>query len=106
MALAVVAHESYHVLGYWNEAQVECYGMQSIWFVANKLGASVDESQALAALYATQMYPQRRTRRRSTGRRSAATAASSTCGPRSRVGLARKKGPGPVTEDARARHVL
>ena len=35
--------------------------MQSIWFVANKLGASIDESQALASLYATQMYPQRRT---------------------------------------------
>jgi hypothetical protein len=61
MALAVVAHESYHLLGYTNEAQVECYGMQSIWFVASKLGASVDESQALASLYATRMYPQRRT---------------------------------------------
>jgi|SRR6266481_2004260 len=61
MALAVVAHESYHLLGYSNEAQVECYGMQSIWFVANKLGASVDESQVLAQLYATRMYPQRRT---------------------------------------------
>ena len=61
MALAVVAHESYHVLGYSNEAQVECYGMQSIWFVANKLGAPVAEAQALASLYATRMYPTRRT---------------------------------------------
>ena len=61
MALAVVAHESYHILGYSNEAQVECYGMQSIWFVANKLGASVVQSQALATLYATRMYPTRRT---------------------------------------------
>jgi hypothetical protein len=61
MALAVVAHESYHLLGYTNEAQVECYGMQSIWFVASKLGGSVGESQALASLYATQMYPERRT---------------------------------------------
>jgi hypothetical protein len=61
MALAVVAHESYHILGYANEAQVECYGMQSIWYVANKLGASVAESQALGALYATRMYPNRRT---------------------------------------------
>jgi hypothetical protein len=60
MALAVVAHESYHLLGYTNEAQVECYGMQSIWFVASKLGGSVAESQALASLYATQMYPERR----------------------------------------------
>ena len=59
-ALAVVAHESYHLLGYSNEAQVECYGMQSIWFVANKLGASVAEAQAIASLYATQMYPPRR----------------------------------------------
>ena len=61
MALAVVAHESYHLLGYSNEAQVECYGLQSIWLVANKLGASIDESQALASLYATRMYPLRRT---------------------------------------------
>jgi hypothetical protein len=61
MALAVVAHESYHVLGYSNEAQVECYGMQSIWYVANKLGASVAEAQALGSLYATRMYPNRRT---------------------------------------------
>ena len=60
MALAVVAHESYHVLGYSNEAQVECYGMQSIWYVANKLGASVAEAQALGSLYATRMYPNRR----------------------------------------------
>ena len=61
MALAVVAHESYHILGYSNEAQVECYGMQSIWFVAAKLGATVPEAQALASLYATKMYPLRRT---------------------------------------------
>jgi hypothetical protein len=59
-ALQTVAHESYHLLGYTNEAQVECYGMQSLWFVANKLGASVAEAQAYARLYATQMYPLRR----------------------------------------------
>src|SRR3954447_19691409 len=62
MALAVVAHESYHVLVYSNEAQVECYGMQSIWFVANKLGAPVAEAQSLATLYAATMYPVRRTK--------------------------------------------
>lgn len=59
MALAIVAHESYHILGYRNEAQVECYGLQSIWFVASKLGASTAEAQALATLYATRMYPVR-----------------------------------------------
>ncbi|MGD0715766.1 MAG: hypothetical protein ABSB24_16495 [Gaiellaceae bacterium] len=61
LALATVSHESYHLLGYTNEAQVECYGMQSIWYVANKLGATVAESQAIASFYATQMYPVRRT---------------------------------------------
>ncbi len=61
MALAVVAHESYHLLGYANEAQVECYGMQSIWFVARRLRAPVGEAQALAAFYATEMYPLRQT---------------------------------------------
>jgi hypothetical protein len=60
-ALGTVSHESYHLLGYTNEAQVECYGMQSVWFVANKLGATVDESQAIAQFYATKMYPLRRT---------------------------------------------
>ena len=60
MALAVVSHESYHLLGYKNEAQVECYGLQSIWFVANKLGAPVAEAQEFGQLYATRMYPTRR----------------------------------------------
>ncbi|HZR94312.1 MAG TPA: hypothetical protein VFA56_01375 [Gaiellaceae bacterium] len=61
MALATVSHESYHLLGYHNEAQVECYGMQSIWFVASKLGAPLDLAQSLAQFYATRMYPLRRT---------------------------------------------
>ena len=58
-ALQTVAHESYHVLGYANEAQVDCYGMQSIWFVANSLGASLAEAQEYASFYATRLYPQR-----------------------------------------------
>ena len=61
IALAVVSHESYHILGWTNEAQVECYGMQSIWFVAKSLGATLDESQAIASFYATKIYPLRRT---------------------------------------------
>ena len=60
-ALQTVAHESYHLVGYTNEAQVDCYGMQSIWFVASRLGASVAEAQALAALFAQRIYPLRRT---------------------------------------------
>jgi hypothetical protein len=59
-ALQTVAHESYHVVGYTDEAQVDCYGMQSIWFVATSLGASVGEGQAYAQLFATKIYPLRR----------------------------------------------
>jgi len=59
-ALATVSHESYHVLGYRTENQVECYGMQSIWFVATSLGASVAEGQRIAAFYWRTTYAQRR----------------------------------------------
>ena len=59
LALATVSHESYHVLGYRLEKQVECYGMQSIWFVATSLGASVGEGQRLAAFYWRTTYARR-----------------------------------------------
>jgi len=59
-ALATVTHESYHLLGYRNEAQVECYGLQSIWYAATKLGAPVALGEAIARFYATEMYPRRR----------------------------------------------
>ena len=58
-ALATVSHESYHVLGYRLEKQVECYGMQSIWYVATSLGASVAEGQRIAAYYWRTTYAQR-----------------------------------------------
>ena len=61
LALATVSHESYHVLGYRDEARVECYGMQSIWFVATSLGATVAEGQRIAAFYWTHLYAERRT---------------------------------------------
>jgi len=61
LALATVSHESYHVLGYRNEAQVECYGMQSIWFVATSLGATVAEGQRIAQFYWQKVYAERRT---------------------------------------------
>ncbi len=59
MALATVSHESYHLLGYIDEARVECYGMQSIWFVASSLGASVAESQRIATFYWQNIYAER-----------------------------------------------
>jgi len=60
LALATVSHESYHVLGYRLEKQVECYGMQSIWFVATSLGASVAEGQRIAGFYWKTIYAERR----------------------------------------------
>ncbi len=60
-SLETISHESYHLLGYTNEAQVDCYGMQSIWFVASRLGASTGEAQEYATLFATELYPLRRT---------------------------------------------
>jgi hypothetical protein len=60
LALATVSHESYHVLGYTNEARVECYGMQSIWYVATSLGATVAEGQRIAAFYLRDVYALRR----------------------------------------------
>jgi len=59
LALATVSHESYHVLGYRLEKQVECYGMQSIWYVATSLGASVAEGQRIGDFYWRTTYAQR-----------------------------------------------
>jgi hypothetical protein len=60
-ALETISHESYHLLGYRNEATAECYGLQSLWYSAVKLGAAPDVGETLAALYAKAMYPARRT---------------------------------------------
>jgi hypothetical protein len=59
LALATVSHESYHVLGYRTENQVECYGMQSIWYVATSLGATAAEGQHIAQFYWKTIYAQR-----------------------------------------------
>src|SRR5947209_10671878 len=59
LALATVSHESYHVLGYRLEKQVECYGMQSIWYVATSLGATAAEGQHIAQFYWRTTYARR-----------------------------------------------
>jgi hypothetical protein len=56
-ALQAVAHESYHALGYRAEATAECYGMQSLWYVARRLGASTREGESLADWYWRYRYP-------------------------------------------------
>jgi hypothetical protein len=60
-AIQTISHESYHVLGWRAEATAECYGMQSLWYTANRLGASVKLSESLAAWYWAHLYPSRRT---------------------------------------------
>ena len=60
-AIQTISHESYHVLGWQSEAAAECYGMQSLWYTANRLGASVALSQELASWYWVHVYPLRRT---------------------------------------------
>jgi hypothetical protein len=62
-AIQTIAHESYHVLGWRDEATAECYGMQSLWYAAHRLGASVALSESLAQYYWRQLYPLRRTSR-------------------------------------------
>jgi hypothetical protein len=59
-ALETISHESYHVLGYRKESQVECYGMQSLWYVATSLGAPAAQAQRLAAFYWKTTYADRR----------------------------------------------
>jgi hypothetical protein len=56
MALQVVAHESYHLWGASEEAKAECYGLQSIFYVATQLGASLAQGKQLGKLYWTNLY--------------------------------------------------
>jgi hypothetical protein len=56
MALQVVSHESYHLWGTAEEAKAECYGLQSIFYVATQLGASLEQGKALGRLYWTSLY--------------------------------------------------
>jgi hypothetical protein len=58
-ALETVAHEAYHLFGQTNEATTDCWGMQSLWYVAQQLGASAAQAQALGGWYWQTVYPQR-----------------------------------------------
>lgn len=56
-SVAQLAHESQHVRGVWNEAEAECYGIQSINATAQALGRTSEEGQYLASLYWREAYP-------------------------------------------------
>lgn len=49
-ALHVLAHESFHLAGVRNEAEADCFGLQRTAFVAERLGAGLEEAHRLAAL--------------------------------------------------------
>jgi hypothetical protein len=50
-SVAALAHESQHARGIGNEAEAECYGVQSITATAEALGRAKAEGRFLAALY-------------------------------------------------------
>lgn len=60
VAVHVVSHEAQHVAGVWAEAEAECRAMRWDVAVAEELGATAAEAEALAARYASEVYPHQR----------------------------------------------
>jgi hypothetical protein len=48
-ALSTLAHEAYHLAGVRDEAAAECYGIQTVDFVAERLGAAVNQGRIVSA---------------------------------------------------------
>jgi hypothetical protein len=57
IALDVLAHESWHLEGNQNEALTECYALQTVGFVATKLGSNNIQARGLARLVHLLVYP-------------------------------------------------
>ena len=57
IAVHVVTHETMHMVGLTNEAHAECAAVQRDAAMAEALGASPAEAQALAQRYWTEVYP-------------------------------------------------
>jgi hypothetical protein len=56
-SLNALAHESYHLAGVRNEARTECYALQAIDFVAQRLGASMEQARQLAIFAFAELPP-------------------------------------------------
>jgi hypothetical protein len=56
-AIHTLAHESWHLAGIQDEAQTECYGLQTTAFVAARLGADPVVAQAIAVDALRRLYP-------------------------------------------------
>jgi hypothetical protein len=57
-SVGALAHEAVHMTGNSNEAEAECYGMQTIRAAAEKLGRSSADGRYLAARYWKRLYRQ------------------------------------------------
>jgi hypothetical protein len=55
-AVEVLAHESYHLAGYMDEATAECYALQTMPYVAQRLGATQQQIRTWVA-YSFARYP-------------------------------------------------
>lgn len=56
-AIHTLAHESWHLAGIQDEAQTECYGLQTTAFVAGRLGADPVVAQGIATDALRRLYP-------------------------------------------------
>jgi hypothetical protein len=56
-AIHTLAHEAVHLAGVRNEAEAECYGLQTVDLVAVRLGADLPTARALAAYALARLYP-------------------------------------------------
>jgi len=52
----LIAHETMHVNGIWNEAEAECKATQLDYLVAEKLGATPEQARELQARYFAVLY--------------------------------------------------
>jgi hypothetical protein len=56
-AVHTLAHEAVHLAGVRDEAEAECYGLQTVDLVAVRLGADRDTARALAEYAFARLYP-------------------------------------------------
>ena len=56
-AVHTLAHEAVHLAGVRNEAEAECYGLQTVDLVAVRLGADLPTARALADYALARLYP-------------------------------------------------
>ena len=56
-AINTLAHESWHLAGIQDEAQTECYALQTTAFVAERLGADPVVAQGIAVEALQRLYP-------------------------------------------------